>query len=89
MSKLFQTVKRAGKEFSDDDITTYAAAVSYQVFFSLFPFVIFMLTLFSFLRIPGSFDTLLSQTSTLLTGQASGLLERVVGEILLPPGKAA
>ena len=29
----FPTLKRAVKEFSADDMMTYAAAVSYQVFF--------------------------------------------------------
>ena len=69
------------KNFVADDMMTYAAALAYQVFFSLFPFVIFMLALFSFLRIPGFFDTLLSQTAAVLPGQSAGLLERVVGEI--------
>lgn len=74
------------KNFVADDMLTYAAALAYQVFFSLFPFVIFMLALFSFLRIPEFFDTLLSQTTTVLPGQSASLLERVVGEI---QGRAA
>ncbi len=74
------------KNFIEDDMLTYAAALAYQVFFSLFPFVIFLLALLGFLRIPGFFDTLLNQAATVLPGQAMSLLERVVGEI---QGRAA
>lgn len=69
------------KNFVADDMLTYAAALAYQVFFSLFPFVIFLLALLSFLRIPGFFDTLLNQAAAVLPGQSMSLLERVVGEI--------
>lgn len=74
------------KNFVADDMMTYAAALAYQVFFSLFPFVIFLLALLSFLRIPEFFDTLLNQAATILPGAAMSLLERVVGEI---QGRAA
>ena len=74
------------KNFVADDMMTYAAALAYQIFFSLFPFVIFLLALLSFLRIPEFFDTLLNQAATILPGAAMGLLERVVGEI---QGRAA
>lgn len=74
------------KNFVEDDMMTYAAALAYQVFLSLFPFVIFLLALLSFLRVPGFFDTLLNQAATVLPLQAVALLERVVGEI---EGRAA
>ena len=74
------------KNFVADDMMTYAAALAYQVFFSLFPFVIFLLALLSFLRIPGFFDTLLNQTEAVLPGLATDLLDKVVGEI---QGRAA
>ena len=37
---------RAGKQFMRDDAMTYAAATSYYVFFSLFPTMIFVVTVF-------------------------------------------
>jgi membrane protein len=37
---------RAAKQFSDDDAMTYAAATSYYVLFSLFPTMIFVVTVF-------------------------------------------
>lgn len=76
-----QVVKRSIKEFSADDMTTYAAAVSYQVFFSLFPFIIFLLALLGLLRIPGFFDLLLTQSQAVLPEQAYGLFEDIVNQV--------
>ncbi len=74
-------VKRSAQRFVADDMSTYAAALAYQVFFSLFPFVIFLLALLGFLRIPGFFDFLLNQARTVLPGQAAGLAEGVIEQI--------
>ena len=41
-------VIRAGKQFMSDDAMTYAAATSYYVLFSLFPTMIFVVTVFGF-----------------------------------------
>ena len=76
-----RSLVRAVKGFSKDDMTVYAAALSYQVFFSLFPFVIFVLALLGLLNIPGFFDWLLKQSQTVLPGQASGLVKNVVGQV--------
>ena len=81
MSKLFQTIKRAGKEFSDDDMTTYAAAVSYQIFFSLFPFIIFILALMGTLNLQSVFDFLLQKAGTVMPSSAQSTLESIVGQI--------
>lgn len=74
-------IKRSVKEFSADDMLTYAAAVAYQVFFSLFPFIIFLLSLLGLLRIPGFFDFLLQQSQTVMPDQAFSLLEGIVNQI--------
>lgn len=76
-----RVLRRSIKEFSEDDMLTYAAAVSYQVFFSLFPFIIFLLALLGLLRIPGLFDLLLQQAQTVLPGQAYGLLEGIIDQV--------
>ncbi len=77
----FQTTKRAVKEFSADDMMTYAAAVSYQVFFSLFPFVIFLLALLGFLDLRPVFDFLLDQARALMPRNAFSMVEGIVGQI--------
>ena len=76
-----RSLARAIKNFSNDDMLVYAAALSYQLFFSLFPFVIFLLALLGLLNIPGFFDWLLKQSQTVLPGQASGLMKNIIGQI--------
>ena len=76
-----RSLARSIKNFSADDMTVYAAALSYQLFFSLFPFIIFLLALLGLLNIPGFFDWLLKQSQTVLPGQASGLMKNIVGQI--------
>jgi membrane protein len=72
---------RAVKDFAADDMMTYAAAMSYHVLFSLFPFMIFLLALLSFLDIPQFFDWLVAQAGTLLPPEAQTQVHEVVGEI--------
>jgi len=76
-----RSLARSIKNFSNDDMTVYAGALSYQLFFSLFPFVIFLLALLGLLNIPGFFDWLLEQSQAVLPGQASGLVENIIGQI--------
>jgi membrane protein len=67
--------------FIEDDMATYAAALSYQVFFSLFPFILFLVALLGSLRIPGLFDWLLNQARGVLPEQAAEVVEQSVGQI--------
>lgn len=69
------------KEFIEDDMATYAAALSYQVFLSLFPFVLFLVALLGFLQIPGFFDWLMDQARTVVPEQAMGQVEQMVEQI--------
>ncbi len=78
---LWQVVKHSVQEFSADDMATYAAALSYQVFFSLFPFIIFLLALLGMLNLTSLFDWLIQQSQTVLPGQASGLVQNIVDQV--------
>ncbi len=78
---LFRLSKRVIQEFIADDMPTYAAALSYQVFFSLFPFILFLVALLGFLNIPGFFDWLVEQARAVLPGQATGVVEQAIGQI--------
>jgi membrane protein len=78
---VWQVAKRSVQEFSADDMITYAAALSYHVFFSLFPFVIFLLALLGVLNFTSLFDWLIKQSQTVLPGQASGLVKNIVSQI--------
>jgi membrane protein len=76
-----RSLARAIKNFSNDDMTVYATALSYQLFFSLFPFIIFLLALLGLLNLTSFFDWLVKQFQTVLPGQASGLMKTIIGQI--------
>ena len=76
-----RSLGRSIKKFSADDMLVYAAALSYQLFFSLFPFVIFLLALLGVLNLTSFFDWLIKQSQTVLPGQASGMVNNIVSQI--------
>lgn len=78
---LLELGKRSVKAYLEDDMMTYAAALAFRMLFALFPFIIFLVALLGFLRIPGFFDWLLSQVQTVLPQQAMGQVEEVVRQV--------
>ena len=76
-----RSLGRSIKKFSADDMLVYAAALSYQLLFSLFPFVIFLLALLGVLDLTGFFEWLLEQSQTVLPGGASGMVKNIVTQI--------
>ncbi len=78
---VWQVAKRSVQEFRADDMITYAAALSYYMFFSLFPFVIFLLALLGLLNLTSFFDWLLKQSQMVLPGQALGLVKNIVAQV--------
>src|SRR5919199_6619743 len=79
-------LKHAVTDFIADDMATYAAALAYQVLFSLFPFILFFVTLLGFLEIPSFFDWLRQQAATLLPAQAMGQVNQVITQLRQPRG---
>ncbi len=71
-------VKQAVMDFLADDMPTYAAALAYQVLFSLFPFLLFLLALLGFLNIPQFFTWLQQQAQTLLPPDAMAQVNTVI-----------
>lgn len=78
---LLELAKRSARAFSDDDMLTYAAALSYSSLFALFPFLIFLITLLGFLNISEFFDWLLEQAESALPADSYRLVEDVIGQI--------
>jgi membrane protein len=81
LGRLIKDLINAAKEFNEDDMLYYGAAISYQVFFSLFPFLFFLLAVLGALDIPGFWDWLVEQAQAVLPGQAAGLVEQTVEQI--------
>lgn len=78
---LFRLIKESVKDFFDDDMTTYASALAYQVFFSLFPFILFLIALLGFLKLSSFFEWLRQHSQMLLPAEASDQVNRVINEL--------
>lgn len=79
-------IKKSVKAFSDDDMSTYAAALAYQAFFSLFPFLIFLIALLGFLNLNDFFEWLRQRAQVMLPQQAMQQVDQVIKELKQPQG---
>ncbi|WP_313085406.1 YihY/virulence factor BrkB family protein [Pseudomonas sp.] len=77
----FELLKRALKEFSNDDMTTYASALAYRALFSLFPFLLFLIAMLGVLDLQEFFDWLREQVSLVLPPDALNLVNPVIDEM--------
>jgi membrane protein len=80
----FTLITRAVKYFLDDDMTTYAAALAYQVLFSIFPFLIFLIALLGFFHLTTFFDWLRQQMQLVLPEQAMQQVNEVIDQLQQP-----
>lgn len=81
-----EVAKKSVKDFLDDDMLTYASALSYQVLFSIFPFIIFLIALLGFLELSDLFEWLRQQAQLLLPPEAMDQVDRVIEELQYPQG---
>jgi membrane protein len=79
--------KRVFRSYIADDMAIYAAALSFHALLAIFPFLIFLLALLSFLRIPRFFEWVLEQAETALPAQAYLAVDDVVADIQNNQGK--
>lgn len=71
-------LKEATKDFFDDDMTTYASALAYQIFFSIFPFIIFLVAMLGFLQLTSFFDWLREQAQYMLPQEVMPQFNEVI-----------
>ena len=74
------------KEFVADDMLTYAAALAYQILFSIFPFFIFLIALISTLHLPDFIMWLRQQAEMFLPQQAMDQVNSVLAQLQQPQG---
>ncbi len=67
-------------------MSTYAAALAYQVFFSFFPFLIFLIALLGFLNLSDFFDWLRARAQVMFPQQAMQQIDQVITELKQPQG---
>lgn len=77
----FELLKRTLKEFSNDDMTTYASALAYRAIFSLFPFLLFLIALLGLLDLQEFFTWLRQQVALVLPPDALDLVNPVIDEM--------
>jgi membrane protein len=73
-------IKEVWKDFIGDDMVTYAAAFAYHMLFALFPFLLFLVVLFTFLDMPGLFDWLLEQLEGAVPDEVMMQIEEALDE---------
>jgi membrane protein len=77
----WEVSKHAVKGFFDDDMVTYAAALSFHLLLALFPFAIFLLTLLGATGLVAFFDQLLGQARTTMPAEAFAVLDQGIAEL--------
>jgi membrane protein len=83
---LVQVLKDAVREFSDDAMSIYAAALAYRALFALFPFLIFLVALVAFLDVPQLFAWMQSQAALVVPAEGMEQVNRVISELQTPRG---
>lgn len=73
--------RRTAKDFIDDELPTYASALAFQLFFSLFPFLLFLIALIAVLDAQPVFDWLHQQAELVLPSDALGLVDPVISQL--------
>lgn len=81
-----QVLIRTVKEFVDDEMSTYASALAYQMLFSLFPFILFLIALIGFLHLPDFFSRLRMQAGMLLPASALDQVNPVIDQLQTSKG---
>jgi membrane protein len=82
----FTLLKKSVNAFIDDDMMTHASAIAFEVIFSLFPFIIFLIALLGFLHLPGFFDWLLQQAALVFPQPAMAQVQQVIHQLQQPQG---
>lgn len=78
---VMKVLVRTVKEFLDDEMSTYASALAYQMLFSLFPFLLFLIALIGFLHLPDFFSWLRLQSEFVLPPQALEQVNPVIDQL--------
>lgn len=84
--KPLDLIRQSFKAFNEDDMSTYASALAYQILFSLFPFFIFLIALVSTLQLPDFMMWLRQQAEMFLPEQAMNQVNTVLNQLQQPRG---
>jgi len=79
--RVLKVVPEVVREYIEDDMVTYAAALAYHMLFALFPFLLFFVSLLGFLQVPEFFDWVLEQAQIALPPDAFSVIEDVIRNV--------
>lgn len=77
-------LKKSARRFAEHDMSTYASALAFQAFFSIFPFLLFLIALLGFLNLSQFFDWLKLQVAVMVPAQAVDQITKVIEQIESP-----
>lgn len=83
---FIKVFKSTFKEFFDNDLDKYAAAVAFQMLFSIIPFLIVFIAILSFFDLQAFVQTLQGQAGAVVPGEATEVVTQIIGGIDLPGG---
>lgn len=81
---IMELLKKSVQDFINDDLLTHASALAFQVLFSLFPFIIFLVALLSFLDLSHFFAWLRAEVSIFLPQTSMEQVNQVLDELQQP-----
>jgi membrane protein len=81
VTSAFTILKCTIKNFIADDMPTYAAALSYRALFALFPFLLFLIAMLSFLNLQDFFGWLRQQAALVLPSAALEMINPVITDL--------
>ncbi len=77
---------RSVENYIRHDMMTYASSLAYTLLFALFPFLIFLMALVSFLNVPEFFDWLLEQAERALPDAVYDTFAMILDQVRQPQG---
>jgi len=78
-NKLIQFIKELLNKLKKDEAIPYAYELSYRLLLSIFPFLIFLLTLVGYINLDP--NRIIEQIKGLMPGEAFGLFEGIINEV--------
>lgn len=78
---LIEVGKRSVKGFMEDDMNTYASALTYRILLAIFPFLIFILTLLGALGLQDFFDWMLEEAQSAFPDELYSQFETIIDQV--------
>lgn len=82
---VIELAKRVGREFSEDQLSGYAAQLAYYFLFALFPFFIFLTALLAFIPVPDLMEKIIDLSMSFVPASAADIVEDNIAVLVTQP----